>query len=90
MSIAKIRCPGGLANALVVERVRSSCGDVADGIGVRWEGTPRGIYAHAAWSGYFILSWEDFEAAYLTLKAMRAPLDADSEALSRRLDQEPR
>lgn len=78
MSIAKIRCPGGLAKHLVVEQVRSECGDVEDGIGVRWEGCPAGV-EDVAWRGVFVLSWEDFEAAYLRLRELRsAPLAGET------------
>ena len=74
MSIAKIRCPGGLANHLVIDMAQSGCGDVEDGIGVRFEGSPPGC-DDVAWSKSgcgFVLSWEDFERAYLAVKSARA------------------
>lgn len=70
--IAKIRCPGGLADFLVIDQVRTECGEVRDGIGVRFEG--HGGAGHAGWSNSaWVLSWEDFENAYLKLKAARTP-----------------
>jgi len=77
-TIAKIACPGALADHLVIENERSSCGDVEDGISVRFDGTG-GESQERAWStkhgSGFVLSWPDFEAAYLKIKALR---EADS------------
>lgn len=69
--VAKIRCPGALAKHLVVESPRTSCGEVQNGIGVRFEGLPHDGFIDEPWEGSFVLSWEDFEAAYLAVKKAR-------------------
>lgn len=72
--LAKIRCPGGLADYLVIERAHGGCGEVEDGISVRFDGTG-GAISGDEWSSPhkvgFVLSWPDFEAAYLAIKAAR-------------------
>lgn len=77
MKEVKIACPGAMADHLVVTG-RSSCGDVQDGIAVHWSGSPKG-FEHLAYRGCFVLSWEDFERAYLALKAERAGSETGSE-----------
>lgn len=69
MKEVKIACPGALAEYLVVTG-RSSAGKVTDGIAVHWSGCPKG-FEHKVYQGCFVLSWDDFERAYLALKADR-------------------
>jgi hypothetical protein len=56
-----IDAPGFGRGALIIDNTPVSCGKVVAGIGVRFETDSAG----------FALSWEDFEAAYLAIKAER-------------------
>jgi hypothetical protein len=81
--IAKIACPGALADFLVIDQLRSECGTVKDGIGVRFDGDGSGRGTPGGWGtgAGFVLSWADFEAAYLKAKALRegSPSEGDGD-----------
>ena len=74
MEKVRIAAPGSLFDALIIEGTPYACGHVVAGIGARLEGNKSG----------FVLSWEDFERAYLALKTERSTLAfAEAEAHQR-------
>jgi hypothetical protein len=71
MTIARIRIAGGLADALIIDQAHGDCGRLTDDLGVRFQGD--GGAAGAGWSSApWVLSWDDFEAAYHAMKKARA------------------
>jgi len=67
----RIKAAGALFDYLVIDGAMSSCGKINGGIGAYLHDNYRGS-ERAAQEGGFVLAWEDFERAYLELKAERA------------------
>ncbi len=60
--LARIRTRGNLDDDLVViDVIDAKCGDLQHAIGARWNGS----------NGCFLISWADFERAYVEIKRLR-------------------
>lgn len=68
----KIRLAGFVGQHLVIDGVHTECGKIVDGIGIRIDNNAGGV-----------MSWEDFEAAYLEVKRLRELPESAEELLSR-------
>ena len=66
MKPVRIRTPGALFRAIVIEGTPGSCGGVVAGICAATEDTDGNTNR-----GGFVMSWEDFEEAYFALKVER-------------------
>lgn len=70
---ATINVQGELFDRIVITVARSSCGNINDGLA---------FYLHddhkKQQNAVGVMSWEDFEAAYLTLKEVRSASHSES------------